>query len=92
MPCQVTGTEENYFSIASDKSDADDSQAKKKKKRTKFKLMRVSGIPATAAMPIHTLRRKPCEEFASHWPLVTPACGLKRFISNKVSLPLDGQH
>jgi hypothetical protein len=33
MPCQVTGKEENYYSIAFDKNDADDSHAKQANKR-----------------------------------------------------------
>jgi len=82
MPCEVTGTEGNYYSIAIDKSDVDDSHPKQAKKKREKK----ERIPATATIPIHTLRRKPCETFASHWPLVIPAHGLKRFIRNKVSL------
>jgi hypothetical protein len=48
------------------------------------------GIPTTATMPIHTTKRKPYKAFASHWPPVIPAHGLKRFISN-LSHPLEGQ-
>jgi hypothetical protein len=72
MFCQVTGTGKNYRSIAIDKSDAGDSHSKQAKIFFS-KLMRTSGIPATATTPIHTVRRKLCKAFALHLPLVIPA-------------------
>jgi hypothetical protein len=38
MPCQVTGSEENYFSITIDKSDVDDSHPKHAKKKNKIQV------------------------------------------------------
>jgi hypothetical protein len=49
--------------------DADDRhpkfKASLKKEQKSCKLMRASGIPATATMPIHIVRRKPDEVFGS---------------------------
>jgi len=56
MPCQVTGTEENYYSIAIGKSDADNSHPKQAKKKKGNKIQVSNGDNAHTYFKEKTMR------------------------------------